>query len=292
MTERHGIIVGIDGSPGSIAAARWAQAHVGEFGPIRPVFTWTIPALALAASPLGYAPPPPPEEIQAAAERSAAVFAEDLGLDPLSMSVVQGDPGVVLTNMAADANLLVVGTRSRGAATANLLGSVGRYAADHSPAPLVIVPADWDPEGSDRIVVGVDGSSNALNALRWAAAHAGSRPITAVTSWQTPIDGPVMFGGGRFDVKAFRANAATIADEAVAKVVADLGLDDDRITRCVHEGDPRSTLLDEQRDAALLVIGRRGRGGLAHLLLGSTTTSLIHRPECPIAVIPPEHTHD
>ena len=42
----------------------------------------------------------------------------------------------------------------------------------------------------------------------------------------------------------------------------------------------------------VLVLGRRGRGGLAHLVLGSTTTALIRQPDCPIAVIPPEETHD
>ena len=56
----------------------------------------------------------------------------------------------------------------------------------------------------------------------------------------------------------------------------------------IGEGDPRWTLLHEQDAADLLVLGRRGRSGLAHALAGSTTTSLIHQPRCPIAVIPTE----
>ena len=145
---------------------------------------------------------------------------------------------------------------------------------------------------AQHVIVGVDGSPNASAALRWAGANFPDATITAVASWQTPVDGPVMFGGGRFDVTAFRAQATSIADETVAKVVADLGLETDSIGRRVVEGDPRSTLHQEQARAGLLVVGRRGRGGIAHLLLGSTTTSLIHQPSCPIAVIPPEQDHD
>lgn len=287
-TERKGMVIGIDGTPASVAAARWAMAHTDAFGPIRPVYTWSIPAMAIAGTPLGFAPAPPVAEMEAAAERAAAVYAEDLGLDPADITVVQGDPGTVLCELATDASLLVVGTRNRGTLRANFLGSVGRYCADHTPVPLIIVPADSEQRlESDRpVVVGVDGSSNSLSALRWAATAFNDAPITAVTSWQTPVDGPVMFGGGRFDLKAFRAQAATVAEETVAKASAELGIDEDRFNRKVVEGDPRWTLHSEQPDAGLLVVGQRGRGGLAHLVLGSTTTSLIHRPDCPIAVIP------
>jgi nucleotide-binding universal stress UspA family protein len=230
--------------------------------------------------------------MEAAAERAAAMFAEECGLEPADMTVVQGDAGMVLCDLAEDANLLVVGTRSRGPLRTNLLGSVGRHCADHAPVPLVVVPAERETVGSDRIIVGVDGSDNAHEALRWAAAHAGDLPLTAVASWQTPVDGPVMFGGGRFDLKAFRNQAARIVDEAVEKVTADLGLDPGRIERSIVEGDARWTLQKEQADAGLLVLGRRGRGGLAHLVLGSTTTALIRKPDCPVAVIPPEQPHD
>ena len=292
MSERHGIIVGIDGTPASVTAARWAMDQTDAFGPVRPVYAWSIPAMAIAGTPLGFAPAPPVAEMEAAAERAAAVYAGDLGLEPDDITIVQGDAGFALCEAAEDANLLVVGTRNLGTIRANFLGSVGRYCADHTPAPLVVVPADHEETGAaSGIIVGVDGSPNSLAALRWAAERFPDTPITAVASWQTPIDGPVMFGGGRFDLKAFRAQAATVAEESVEKVCADLGIDTDRITRKVVEGDPRWTLQAEQEHAALLVLGQRGRGGIAHMILGSTTTSLIHRPACPIAVIPTEDDH-
>lgn len=294
MSERHGIIVGFDGSMNAGAAIDWARSRTSIFGPVRPVYAWSIPAMAIAGTPLGFSPAPPIDEMRAAAERAAAVFAADLDIDPGDVMVTQGDAGTVLCSATAQANLLVVGTRSRGPLRSNLLGSVGRHCADHAEVPLVIVPlAESAPDDTERrIVVGVDGSPNSTAALRWAAANFADTPITAVASWQTPIDGPVMMGGGRFDLKAFRAQATAIADEAAEKVSADLGLDPDRIARKVVEGDPRATLLAEQDHADLLVVGRRGRGGLAHLIVGSTTTSLIHQPRCPIAVIPPEQADD
>ncbi|MEM9464834.1 MAG: universal stress protein [Actinomycetota bacterium] len=293
MSERHGIVVGIDGSPGSAAALRWATDHEQRFGPIRPVYVWSIPALAIAGTPLGYAPAPPVAEMEAAAERAAAALAEAYGLEPADMAVVQGDAGAALCDAAEDANVLVVGTRSRGPVRTNLLGSVGRFCADHASVPLVIVPPDDEREGSpEPVVVGVDGSPNSIEALRWATAHAGDAPVTAVACWQTPVDGPILFGGGRFDLKALRAQAETIADEAIGKVAADLGVEPDRIGRRIAEGDPRWILQGEQPRSSLLVLGRRGRGGLAHLVLGSTTTALIRQPDCPIAVIPPEDTHE
>lgn len=294
MSERHGIIVGYDGSSNAVAAVEWARTKTSIFGAVRPVYAWSIPAMAIAGTPLGFSPAPPVEEMRAAAERAAAAFAADLGIDPDDVSVVQGDPGTVLCNAATQANLLVVGTRSRGPIRSNLLGSVGRDCADHAEVPLVIVPETDGPAPTRNrgIVVGVDGSANSIAGLRWAAANFTDTPITAVASWQTPIDGPVMMGGGRFDLKAFRAQAGTIVEEAAEKVTADLGLDSTRIARKIVEGDPRATLLAEQDTADLLVVGRRGRGGLAHLLVGSSTTSLIHQPRCPIAVIPPEEPHE
>lgn len=295
MSERHGIVVGIDGSPSSQDAVRWAEAQVGRFGALRPVYVWATPILAAAATPFGYAAPPPYEEMEAAATRAGEEYATGLGIDPSLVTIAQGDPGVVLATQAADANALVIGTRSRGPFRANLLGSTGRYCADHATAPMIIVPHREDeptPSTTERIVVGIDGSANSLRALEWAMRTFPAATITAVTSWQTPVDGPVMLGGGRFDVTAFRAQAEQILDEAIEKVCAETGAEPGDVGRRITEGDPRWTLAAEHGRADLLVLGRRGRGGLSHLVLGSTTTSLIHQPERPVAVIPPEADHD
>ena len=82
------------------------------------------------------------------------------------------------------------------------------------------------------------------------------------------------------------AGAQATVNESADKVCAELGVDNSRIDRQIAEGDPRWVLLSKSDISDLLVLGRRGRGGLPHFFLGSTTTALIHRPHCPTAVIP------
>ncbi|MEZ5166090.1 MAG: universal stress protein [Acidimicrobiales bacterium] len=229
--------------------------------------------------------------MQEAAAAAAATCTEDLADVPHEEPVVrQGDAGPVLVAEAADADLLVVGTRGRGPVRANMIGSVARHCADHTTVPLVIVPgADGaSPSGpTGSVVVGVDGSTHSTDALRWAVQHCpDDATIRAVTSWQTPIDGPILYGVNRFDIRALKAAATATVNEAADKVCAELGVDGSRISREISEGDPRWVLMSLSETVDLLVLGQRGRTGLSHFFLGSTTTALIHRPHCPTAVIP------
>ncbi|MEO0493159.1 MAG: universal stress protein [Actinomycetota bacterium] len=287
-TTSRPTVVGIDGSPNAAIAVQWAADNRDSLGPIELLACWDYPLVGLAATAFGGAPMPSNLDMEKAAIEAAESFVADHGFDA-PLTVEHGDAGMTLCEHAEGAPALVVGTRGRGPLRANLAGSVSRWCADHSPVPLIIVPGHLepgDPSPNRDIVVGVDGSATSIAALRWAAETFPEATITAVSSWQTPIDGPVLFGVERFDVTVFRANARAVVEEAADKVCADLGLDADRIGRRIAEGDPRWTLLHEQEEADLLVVGRRGHSGLAHVLLGSTTTSLIHQPRCPIAVIP------
>lgn len=287
-TSPRPTIVGIDGSPNAATAVQWAVDHLDALGPIELLACWDYPLVGLAATAFGGAPLPSDLDMEKAAVEAAEAFVADHGFDA-PLTVTYGDAGMSLCEAAEGAPALVVGTRGRGPLRANLAGSVSRWCADHSPVPLVIVPGHHEtgsPSHRRNVVVGVDGSATSIAALRWATETFPDDLITAVSSWQTPIDGPVLFGAERFDITVFRANARAIVEEAADKVCADLGVDADRIGRRIAEGDPRWTLLHEQDEADLLVVGRRGHSGLAHVLLGSTTTSLIHQPRCPIAVIP------
>ncbi|MEQ8841662.1 MAG: universal stress protein [Acidimicrobiales bacterium] len=286
------IIVGIDGSEASQAALVWAAERTGCFGPIRPVHSWNYPISAWAPSPLSVGVAPPVAEMaeaaREAADRCMAALGDDVAHEP--PVVEHGDPGVVLVNAAQDAALLVVGTRGRGPVRANVIGSVARHCADHTPIPLVIVPHDEASSAiapSERIVVGVDDSDHARAALRWAIKNASPQAtISAISVWQTPVDGPILYGVNRFDLRALRAAAEATVNEATDAVCDELGVDRARVTRQIAEGDPRWVLLNQSDEADLLVLGQRGRTGLSHFFLGSTTTALIHRPRCPTAVIP------
>lgn len=289
-TELAGSVVGVDGSESSMAALHWAAQRVERFGRVRPVYVWDFPIAVWAPTPFSPGAVPPVEEMEKAAAEAAASCVEDLeGIPHADPVVRRGDAGEVLVTEARDAAALVIGTRGRGPVRANLLGSVGRHCADRTPVPLIIVPHDPEPARADhdRIIVGVDGSEHSIDALRWAIGNAGpDDEITAISTWQTPIDGPLVFGSARFDVRMLKAAARDIVNDACDKACAETGVDPDRIHREITEGDPRWVLMSREEVADLLVLGQRGRSGLTHFFLGSTTTALIHRPRCPIAVIP------
>lgn len=136
-------VVGIDGSPQSEAALRFALEEARLRGlSLRVVCAWD----ASAGSYLGEAFTPTADgflEAEHHAEEVLRTALERLAPDadiPVEALAVEGHPATVLVEQARDAELLVVGSRGRSAATSLLLGSVSQSLAHHAPCPLVIVP--------------------------------------------------------------------------------------------------------------------------------------------------------
>lgn len=152
------------------------------------------------------------------------------------------------------------------------------------------------------IVVGIDGSAGSDAALRWALAEARLRavPVRAVNAYQSPpllADGVGM--GGRPGVLASAASSEDVqrlrsAAEAEARRVLDEALArSDALRNGVEveaeavEGPPAESLIRAGRGAELLVVGSRGRGGFAGLLLGSVSQQCAQHPPCPVVILPP-----
>lgn len=132
-----------------------------------------------------------------------------------------------------------------------------------------------------RIVVGVDGSPASVTALRWAARQAtvtGSS-LDAVISWQQPIN----YGNQMLYVEDFdwAEVAGSTLDAAITAAETDQTL---TCTRRVIQGHPAQVLLDASTGADLLVVGSRGHGGFAGLLLGSVSSHVIAHSACPVLV--------
>ena len=138
-----------------------------------------------------------------------------------------------------------------------------------------------------RIVVGVDGSAGAEAALAWALheAEATGSDVTAVLAYSYDlwwIDGGADYEPKQIERKAVEARAAL--DDMVAKWVPEST--SVPVHRIVVEGHPTDVLLEVARDADLLVVGSRGRGELAGLLLGSVSQRCAERASCPVVVVP------
>lgn len=133
------------------------------------------------------------------------------------------------------------------------------------------------------IVVGVDGSPLSIEALRWAARlePALGGPITAVTAWQFPAaDFMGAYSGMEWSPEA---DARELLEQAVKDAYADqppAGL-----TTVVAAGAAAHTLIENSRKARLLVVGSRGLGGFAGLLLGSVSAACAEHAHCPVLVL-------
>ncbi|SCF32686.1 universal stress protein [Micromonospora mirobrigensis] len=136
------------------------------------------------------------------------------------------------------------------------------------------------------VVVGVDGSGSALEAVRVAAREAADRhrPLRVVHAFGWPLLGtplgpvPVVCSDD-----AVRAAAQRTVDEAVeeaTKVAPEVP-----VTGRLCDGGPTAVLVRESRDAALLVLGHRGLGGFAELLIGSVTVHVTAHADCPVLVV-------
>jgi nucleotide-binding universal stress UspA family protein len=139
----------------------------------------------------------------------------------------------------------------------------------------------------DTIVVGVDGSGGSKAALRWAYAAAARRgaKVRAVSVWQYPYlaVAPAPLGGAVAPAPEMQA----ASEEALESVLADVGLPDDvEVERVVKEGSASHVLLDEAADASMIVVGARGHGGFAGLLLGSVATQCVNHARIATVVVP------
>jgi nucleotide-binding universal stress UspA family protein len=138
------------------------------------------------------------------------------------------------------------------------------------------------------VTVGVDGSENSQRALEWAMKEAAIRHTTlnviavhevAANHW---TGSPMVVPEDRPD----EDKATHAAEEAVAKIASQLG-DSQPASVNVRgvSGIATSTLIDASRDADLLVVGSRGGGGFARLLVGSVSSQVVHHAACPVVVV-------
>lgn len=137
----------------------------------------------------------------------------------------------------------------------------------------------------ETILVGVDESANARSALRWAIEHAAADDeIIALHVWHLP---PVVgFDAGVLDPAVFEEAARLTTREVVDAVAGDAGVAADRVGTRIVAGHTAEVLIEQGRDADLLVVGSRGRGGFAELLLGSVASNVAKHAPCPVVIVP------
>ena len=148
---------------------------------------------------------------------------------------------------------------------------------------------DKDQDRTRRIVVGVDSSHGSRAALRWALnqARLTGATVEAVTAWQDPIAYGYGYGWvpTLADADGIPAYAEKALAETIAAVVGTQGQPVE-VRTTVAEGPAAQVLLAAAADADLLVVGSRGHGAFAGMLLGSVSQHCAQHAPCAVAVIP------
>lgn len=321
-----GLIVGVDGSQGSLVALDWAVEEARLRGDeLTVVAVREVPEMITVGVGLRGAYAERLEE--AASEHARKILDEALAAHAdsgvhLTTEVLQGRaPAWPLVRRAADADMLVVGSRGLGNVRRLLLGSVSHQVAVHAETLVVVVPEPTEPDRrDDKIVVGVDGSVHARAALRRAAQEAALRnwelevivvppPAPAMaprspsqaavdaTMWSGALwpDGPDRSQERQHEHDLEQAHWRHAAESHLADEIARIGHDHlpEKVTPTViGSRHPARALLDVAAWARLLVVGRRGRGGFTGMVLGSVSQHCVRHATAPVMVVPPEPAED
>lgn len=294
------VVVGVDGVDEASRAIEYAawEAHRRK-RPLRLVHGF-IPVPMFGPTPLVpydiEAPLRATREMINDIARSASLRHPDL---TVTTAVLVGGPAGVLVDQSAGACLVVVGCRGRGGFAGLLTGSVSAQVATHAHAPVVVLrppsgqrPPAPEPSGVGPVVVGVDGSPGSDAALEFAFEEAAAREeeLIAVYAWSVPPGGNLgPITARHYDEREAQSEADRLLAEATAgwsEQYPDVKVD----RRAVHSFNPAHTLIEEAAGSSLIVVGPRGRGGFASLLLGSVADGLLHHADRPVAIAHPYQT--
>ncbi len=290
MRSIRSIVVGVDATTASERALDQALGEAVESGrPVLAATAWTTP-IWLAGTP-GL-----PYTVLADSRRAAGLVADEalakartrLGTAAVvaRTEVIEGEPGRVLVGLAEDAGLVVLGGRGHGQVASAVLGSATMYVLHHCPAPVMVVPGHGPaPAHVGRVIAGIDGSPAARSALRWAleAARRKSCPLVVVYAWQsTTLPGRPPLPSAPTLAEHRAAAHAWLAEE-VSTVLPDRdGVD---VHLALTHSSPAWGLLEKATPDDLLVVGSRGHGGFASLLLGSVATQCTQHARGPVVVV-------
>ncbi|WP_354643745.1 universal stress protein [Kitasatospora camelliae] len=296
MIPQH-LLVGVDGSPESTAAARWAAAEAVRRGlPLRVVHaqTWLDRI---------HADPGQSADLRARtgrllADAEAEVRRAEPGLE-VRAELLEGcgEPVDTLVEAAADAQVLVLGSRGTGGFAGLMVGSVGLAVVGRTSVPTVLVRAGATRgaaeageageagEARGEVVVGVGTRAPAEEVLEYAFEEAARRGavLRAVHGWAPP-PGYAGWVPLEADTERFRAAEAELLSEALAgwrqKYPEVAVVEDTRI------GGAAAALVEGSDGAALVVVGRRRRPRLLSPRLGAVTHAVLHHSHAAVAVVP------
>ena len=284
----HGLVlVGVDGSPGAVAALDWAAAEAQRRGaPLEILYaeTPTPPVVGLEPAPVASLPEgPPPRFLEEALQRVRGAWPD---LEATASPVV-GGPAASLLARSADAELVVVGAHGRSMIARMLLGSVSHHVATHAPCSAVVVRGRA-LIGDEPVAVGIDDSQGARLALEAAFEEASLRgvPLLVFHAWQDlPATGYGVWAPPPVMVDELRAEAEDLIESVLSGWPEKYP--DVELRRRVLHAHPVTAVVEESEQAQLVVLGAHGRGQFAGMTFGSVPSAAVREATCPVMVVRP-----
>jgi nucleotide-binding universal stress UspA family protein len=286
------VVVGVDASPDSQLALRWAVDEAQRRKrPLHLVCAWQSDYGAETMAPKVSSIEDRCRAVLDATTKEATALAP--GLEVRSTTVhLQAASALIAASRHADA--VVVGSRGLGAVREAFAGSTSMQVAGYASCPVVVVrEVATRHDANRRVIVGVDGSDLSAEAAGYAFEQASNRHLglTVVHAWDasfyTANVAASVLAEPWHDLKVEQEGITARAVSAWTRKFPDVD-----VRTHVVQGRPADVLVDASRDAELVVVGSRGLGGFRDLLLGSVSRTVLHRAHCPVAVIRPFPHHD
>ncbi len=286
VSSHPGVVVGVDGSPSSDLAVRWAAREATMRNvPLTLVHVSTPPVVWPAAPILVELHQRRGEQEARKVIANAIKVAEDSVQDgnrpEIDSELLCAAPVPSLVDVSKEAHMMVVGCRGQDALQRTLLGSVSTGLVHHAHCPVAVIH-DEAPIllGPSRlpVLVGIDGSPASELATAIAFDEASFRGVDLVALHaRTDLDNSLSM-----EWSPLQSRAAEILAERLA------GWQERYPDLTVHRrlvfDRPARHLLDESESAQLVVVGSHGRGGFAGMLLGSVSTAVVHAVRIPVIV--------
>ena len=291
LSTHLGVVVGVDGSPGSKVAVQWA-ARDAELRNVPLTLVHVLPATAgtwLESSLV-------PAWMRGQRERGRQAIDEALkiagesaqrGSAQIDCAMPSAITVPALVDMSKDADLIVVGCLGTGTLRGRHMGSVSSGLIYHAHCPVAVIH-DGVQLNADAarapVLVGIDGSRESELATAIAFDEASRRKVglTALHAWSdvSVFDAVASFSGPGWP--ALRA----VEDEILAERLAGWGerYPDVPVSRLIEREEPARGIVDASESAQLVVVGGHGRGGFAGMLLGSVSAAVVLLARVPVIV--------
>jgi len=286
------VLFATDGSKDARAAAAYLkELPLPPATTVRIVVAVTLPGFSLEEPAIREFKRSVLEEAHDLADEARAVLVRrELSVET---DVVVGDPRAEIVRLADEwrADLIVLGARGLGRIKRLLLGSVSLAVARHASCPVLVVKGR--PRKLTSVLVAMDGSEDSFRAARFLQSlvlprRTKVRLLSVVEPLRYPTTAPGAVRGQLLRmIKEVEAERRGELDKVLERAAAQLDDKLTRVTRSTPTGAPADEIMAAANDydTDLVVVGARGRGGMARLLLGSVSEKVLRDARCPVLIV-------